>query len=241
MAHPYVRPQEGFKSMKEIPGNLPGWPIRRAGQGHRRASSQQQGRYLLLCARRNTEEHCQSPTKWPPTGYRCACFWPNCQKQTPWGWNEGWTSSSGICAHRPEPCSSICICRRTLEWAELPLVSCSLQMRKGSHWARDWHEKVWRRSGERYAACNIIQHDWLGGGSVMVWVGRYLEGHTDLDVIANGTLTAVRYQDVLMLVQWALGSSWCRTMPGFMWPECVGSSWMMKVLMPLTCPHVSLT
>lgn len=29
-------------------------------------------------------------------------------------------------------------------------------------------KRVWRRCGEHYAACNIIQHDLFGGGSVMV-------------------------------------------------------------------------
>lgn len=36
------------------------------------------------------------------------------------------------------------------------------------------------------------------------------------------------------LVQWALGSSWRRIMPGLMWLECIGHSWLAKALMPLT-------
>ena len=36
-----------------------------------------------------------SPTKWPPAGYWCACFWP---QQTQWGWHEGLTSSRGVWA-----------------------------------------------------------------------------------------------------------------------------------------------
>ncbi|KAJ8348305.1 hypothetical protein SKAU_G00268940 [Synaphobranchus kaupii] len=62
----------------------------------------------------------------------------------------------------------------------------------------DRRESVWRRRGERYAACNIIQHDWFGGGSVMVWGGISLEGRTNLHVLANGTLTAVRYRDEIL-------------------------------------------
>ena len=74
----------------------------------------------------------------------------------------------------------------------------------------DRHEGVSRRCGEHYAAWNLIQPN------------RF------------GTLTAVRYRDEILrlshltLVQWTLGISWCRTVPGLMWPECVGSSWMMK-------------
>lgn len=51
---------------------------------------------------------------------------------------------------------------------------------------------------ERYAACSIIQYDWFGRGSVMVWGGISLEGHTDLHVLANNTLTAVRYRDEIL-------------------------------------------
>ncbi|KAI4886070.1 hypothetical protein NFI96_023020 [Prochilodus magdalenae] len=59
----------------------------------------------------------------------------------------------------------------------------------------DRYDRLWRRRGECYAACNIIQHDWFGGGSVMVWGGISLEGRTDLYRLDNGTLTAIRYQD----------------------------------------------
>ncbi|KAI4890921.1 hypothetical protein NFI96_007190 [Prochilodus magdalenae] len=62
----------------------------------------------------------------------------------------------------------------------------------------DISDRLWRRRGERYAACNIIQHDWFGGGSVMVWGGISLEGRTDLYRLDNGTLTAIRYQDEIL-------------------------------------------
>ncbi|KAI4888574.1 hypothetical protein NFI96_004052 [Prochilodus magdalenae] len=62
----------------------------------------------------------------------------------------------------------------------------------------DRRDRLWRRRGECYAACNIIQHDWFGGGSVMVWGGISLEGHTDLYRLDHGTLTAIRYQDEIL-------------------------------------------
>ncbi|KAI4872674.1 hypothetical protein NFI96_002525, partial [Prochilodus magdalenae] len=62
----------------------------------------------------------------------------------------------------------------------------------------DRRDRLWRRRGEYYAACNIIQHDWFGGGSVMVWGGIFLEGRTDLYRLDNGTLTAIRYQDEIL-------------------------------------------
>lgn len=57
----------------------------------------------------------------------------------------------------------------------------------------DGRVKVWRRSGERYAQCNIIGKEAYGGGSVMVWGGISMGARTELQVIENGSLTAVRY------------------------------------------------
>ncbi|KAI4881904.1 hypothetical protein NFI96_004087 [Prochilodus magdalenae] len=62
----------------------------------------------------------------------------------------------------------------------------------------DRRDRLWGRRGERYPACNIIQHDWFGGGSVMVWGGISLEGRTDLYRLDNATLTAIRYQDEIL-------------------------------------------
>lgn len=95
-------------------------------------------------------------------------------------------------------------------------------MKVGSHLASIRLERVWRCHGEGFA----VGH-WLGGIS--------LEGCTDIHVLASGTFTAVRYEDEIlrtiirppdMMVQWALDSSLCMTIPGLLWPECVGSFWM---------------
>ena len=64
----------------------------------------------------------------------------------------------------------------------------SLHMSTGSLSTCDRYKRVCRRCSEHCAACKIVQHDQFG--SVMVW-GEFLEGHTDLKVIANGTLTTV--------------------------------------------------
>ncbi len=82
---------------------------RRAGQGRRRATTQQQDRYLS-----------------------------NCQKQMPWGWHEGPTSCIGTCPHNPAPCSSICIWQRMLELAGLPLVPRSLHGWEQVHSEHMW-------------------------------------------------------------------------------------------------------
>uniref|UniRef100_A0AAR2KIE9 Tc1-like transposase DDE domain-containing protein n=1 Tax=Pygocentrus nattereri TaxID=42514 RepID=A0AAR2KIE9_PYGNA len=62
----------------------------------------------------------------------------------------------------------------------------------------DRGDRVWRCRGERSAACNIFQHDRFGSGSVMVWGGISLEGHTALHVVATGSLTAIRYRDEIL-------------------------------------------
>ena len=67
---------------------------------------------------------------------------------------------------------------------------------------------------------------------------------TDLHVIVNSTLTLMKSWERLSdltLLQGALGSSCCRTISCLMWPECVGSSWMTKSLMPMSGPLVPLT
>ncbi|KAI4894837.1 hypothetical protein NFI96_004578 [Prochilodus magdalenae] len=53
-------------------------------------------------------------------------------------------------------------------------------------------DRVWRCRGERSAACNFLQLDWFGSGSVMVW------GGTALHVLARGSLTAIRYRDEIL-------------------------------------------
>ena len=53
--------------------------------------------------------------------------------------------------------------------------------------------RVWRMPNERFAPVCVAEHDRFGGGSVMVWAGISAQGKTDLHVIDNGTLTALRY------------------------------------------------
>ncbi|KAI4898879.1 hypothetical protein NFI96_008975 [Prochilodus magdalenae] len=62
----------------------------------------------------------------------------------------------------------------------------------------DGRDRVWRRRGERSAACSILQHDRFGSGSVMVWGGISLEGRTAPHVLARGSLTDIRYRDEML-------------------------------------------
>lgn len=69
-----------------------------------------------------------------------------------------------------------------------------------SRFCVDFHDgrrRVWRTTGERYADCCVREHHRFGGGSVMVWAGISIDGHTDLHVV-NGNLTGVRYRDEIL-------------------------------------------
>lgn len=57
----------------------------------------------------------------------------------------------------------------------------------------DGRVRVWRRANERYLDSAVQETVRFGGGSIMVWGGICLNGRTDLVVIANGSLTALRY------------------------------------------------
>ena len=51
---------------------------------------------------------------------------------------------------------------------------------------------------ERFAPVCVAEHDRFGGGSVMVWAGISAQGKTDLHVIDNSTLTALRYVNEIL-------------------------------------------
>ena len=56
----------------------------------------------------------------------------------------------------------------------------------------DRRERVWRRPGERYAACCIHQHNRWGGEGVMVWAAISFDHKSPL-VVIEGNMTALRY------------------------------------------------
>lgn len=63
----------------------------------------------------------------------------------------------------------------------------------------DGRDRVWRRPGERYAACTFTSRTPYGGGSIMVWGGISSDARTELVLIQNGALTAHRYIEEVLI------------------------------------------
>lgn len=64
-------------------------------------------------------------------------------------------------------------------------------------WKPDGRHRVYRRSGERFAECNLVKNVSFGGGSIMLWGGISWEGRTEL-VEVNLRMNADLYiRDIL--------------------------------------------
>lgn len=110
---------------------------------------------------------------------------------------------SGLTPHRPATGPQLTRAHRVarLQFAQLhhtwsmeqwSRVLFSDESRIGLYGA-DGRDRVYRRSGERYAQCNISERVSFQGGSIMVWGGITLESRTELVIIENGSLNAARY------------------------------------------------
>ena len=109
-------------------------------------------------------------------------------------------SSCWLDPHTPPSCSPEGVCQRTPELASSPFW-CLLLFTDESRLnlsGSDGRVRLWRSTGERYQAWNIVQHNRFGGGSVMVWGGISLEGRAHLHVLNRGNLTGARYRDDIL-------------------------------------------
>ena len=89
-------------------------------------------------------------------------------------------------------------CRRHIhfmqqDWACIPFTDESRFYLDNS----DGHFRVYCRVGKRFHESCVIERRPFGGGSVMVWGGISSRGRTAL-VIADGTLTGIRYRDKII-------------------------------------------
>ncbi|KAI3352630.1 hypothetical protein L3Q82_019209, partial [Scortum barcoo] len=98
----------------------------------------------------------------------------------------------------PEPCKmtssrpQMCMC--LLKWTETDSMRVQFTLS-----TCDRRDRVWRRRGERSAACNILQHDRFGS-EVSNGVGWHFFGgpHSPPYVLARDNLTAIRYRDEIL-------------------------------------------
>ena len=172
---------------------------RRPGQGRPRATTARDDRYLLLTTRRNRRQNATLLQR----AFRTATGRTISTQTVRNRLREG-----GLYARRPMVCVPLTARHRVDRrlWAE-----------EHRGWGRnEWGNVlfsdesrfsvepdnrrvfIWRECGTRNNPMFVRERSQYHGGGLMVWAGISIGGRTELHIIRNGSLTALRYRDEIL-------------------------------------------
>ncbi|GBM63793.1 Transposable element Tcb2 transposase [Araneus ventricosus] len=172
---------------------------RKTGQGHPRATTATEDRYLSIIARRNRGATVSQLSRdlRAATGTRVSRVTVSKRLH-----------ETGLFARRPAVCFPLTSTNRRVrlawcrehrdwrmdQWATI-LFTDESRFSLNTDSRRTF---IWREPGTRYLPSNVREIDLYGGGGLMVWAGLMLDDRTPLHVFERGTVTGVRYRDEIL-------------------------------------------